>query len=296
MDVQDSQLKPGPRYREGAAYSVRAALFDVDNTLVGNESPELPSARFRAAVQAARGKIAVGLATARPLSKVAHILDYIGAEGLSILCNGAQIINNADRSVVAEWAMGPKTCEDAAAYVRALGVAHWINDGGVDYFGSAGGYEKQPDIWDQQSAKIPVPDYRPAKPFVLVAHHVTGPQSAEILRFVREYGDDRITVSVAHESKQSDGSTLYDVFVTHKQANKKHALHEVAHRQGLTTGEIMVVGDGRNDAVIVGEAGAGVAMGNATQETLAVATFITPDRESDGAAAALEFALINLTP
>lgn len=295
MNVQDSPLQPGPRFKEGRGYRVRAALFDVDNTLVGNESPDLPSARFKAAVDAARGRITVGLTSARPLSKVAHILDYIGAEGLSILCNGAQIINNADRTVVAEWAIDRKACEDLLAHIRKTGIAHWINDDGVDYFASTSGYEKQANVWDQQSARVAVPDYRPTKPFVIVAHNVSSQQSAELEQFAQSYGNGQLAATVAHETKQLDGNTLYDLFITHEHANKKHALHEVARRQGLAPEEIMVVGDGRNDAVVVGEAGVGVAMGNSAQQTLDVATFIAPSRETDGAAIALEFATANFT-
>jgi hypothetical protein len=50
---------------------------------------------------------------------------------------------------------------------------------------------------------------------------------------------------------------------------------------------MLAVGDGRNDAVLVGGAGAGIAMGNSAQETLDVATFIAPDWQDNGAAIAL---------
>ena len=52
--------------------------------------------------------------------------------------------------------------------------------------------------------------------------------------------------------------------------------------------EAAVAGDGRNDSILVGAAGVGIAMGNSAQETLDVATHIAPNQWDDGAAIALE--------
>jgi len=285
------QLQPGPRHTKELQSTIKIALFDIDNTLIGNDSPGLPTERFKSAVENVRGEIFVGIASARPLAKAAHILDYIGAEGLSILCNGAQIINNYDKSVVAEWPMDLGTCADVLQYVQSLGVTYWVNDDGVDYFVGDDGvsYQKQTNIWDPRSARVAVPDFDLSKPFVVVLHNIRDIQAKSIEAFVQAHPDDTITSLVAHEVRQLDGSILYDVFVVHKRANKKDALHELARLQGVSVKDIMAVGDGRNDAVIVGEAGIGVAMGNSALETLAVATYIAPSMAEDGAAAALNF-------
>lgn len=285
-------LKPGPRSGSGQPSDIQAALFDVDNTLIGNESPGLPSERFKAAVAAAQRRgIRVALASARPLAKTAHILDYIQADGLSILCNGAQIVDSRDKSVVAEWAIDPETCLSLIAAIDTMDVTYWINDDGVDYFPSPsgnGGFERQTDIWKHDSPRIAAPDYTPGKPFVINLRYITDAQAAETTRLVAASGNPDITTLIAHETPQPDGSKLYDQFIVHKQANKRHALHEVSRLQDIPLENFLAVGDGRNDAVLVGSAGVGVAMGNSAQETLDVATFIAPDREDDGAAVALE--------
>ncbi len=292
------ELHEGPRYNSASAYRITAALFDVDNTLVGNESPDVPTQRFRNAAMSAKGSVTVALASARPLSKTRHIMDYIGAEGLSIVCNGAQIVNSSDGSVVAEWPIAVDTCIALSRELRSLGVIFWINDDGVDYFPStsdSAAYERQTDIWDAHSPRIFVEDYQPRKPFVINAHDISGQQVNAIEELVAVFGDKEVTTLISHETKQTDGSLLYDLFVVRKQANKKDALAELARLQGMELQNLMAVGDGRNDAVLVGSAGVGVAMGNSAQETLDVATFVAPDCQDDGAAVALEYALKNFT-
>lgn len=297
MQASQSSLIPGPRHTTNDGQVIKLALFDVDNTLIANESSDLPSPAFRqAAADAAHNGIAIGLVSARPLSKTRYILDSINASGLSILCNGAQIIDSASQEVIEEWPLNLSTCMYVIQYLSKQGVYYWINDDGVDYFpiitndsASDDGFERLSNIWDRSSPRIAAPDYQPAKPFVINLHGITAAQAQEASVFINGYGDTDTTTLISHETKQSDGSLLYDLFVVHRLANKKDALHELARLQGLSVQTILAVGDGRNDAVLVGGAGVGVAMANAAQETLAVATYIAPRYDEDGATVALRY-------
>jgi Cof subfamily protein (haloacid dehalogenase superfamily) len=292
-------MQPGPRYDPSAAYVIKSALFDVDNTLVGNESRDVPSERFKRAVASARGSIKVGLATARGLGHTEHILDYIQAEGLSILCNGAQIIDSATHEVVAELTVGSQTGREIVAYARSQQITFWVNSNGEDFFPSpldTDTYEKLSDTWDRQSARVPAPDFSFEKICIIVLHDITDAQVDSATAFIAQHADNDIALLVGHEKPQTDGTRLYDVFIGHKRANKKDALHYIAKAQGLGLAEIMAVGDGRNDAVLIGTVGLGVAMGNAAQETLDAAAFVTADRRHDGAAIALEYAVQNTRP
>ncbi len=287
-----TQLTPGPRFQPNPP-SIKAAVFDIDNTLVPNDSSDLPSERFKQAVHGVRGKITVGLASARPLSKAEHILDYIQAEGLTILCNGAQIIDSKTKAVIAEFGITPASCAELVSFIESIGAEYWINDDGVDYFPSQdkpGQYSKQLDIWNKQSPRQVVPDYKFIKPFMIVSHDVSDQQVAQMRQQVAQSADKNLAVVIAHEWPQPDGTKTYDAFFVHQKGNKKDALHFIAEYQGISVDALMAVGDGHNDAVIVGAAGVGVAMGNSVQETLDVATYIAADRASDGAAIALEAA------
>jgi Cof subfamily protein (haloacid dehalogenase superfamily) len=289
-------MKPGPRHNSNMHYAVKSVLFDVDNTLVGNQSQGLPTERFTRAVESARGKVKIGLATARPLAQVEHILRHIHAEGLSILCNGAQIIDSASRAVVAEWIVKPETCREIISRVQSAQIPYLVSDDGDDFFPGKSDpdkYEKLSDMWDDDSARIPANDFSFGKTFNIVLHNITDAQLRQAELLMEGLDDDMVALLVGHQTIQPNGTKVYDVFICHKRANKKDALSYIIEAEGLNLSEIMFVGDGKNDALLVGEAGVGIAMGNSVQETLDAATFVTANQENDGAAIALEYAVSN---
>jgi hypothetical protein len=57
---------------------------------------------------------------------------------------------------------------------------------------------------------------------------------------------------------------------------------------GIGANNVMAIGDNFNDLEAIEYAGTGVAMGNAPDEVKAVAQWVAPDVEQDGAAAAIE--------
>jgi len=75
---------------------------------------------------------------------------------------------------------------------------------------------------------------------------------------------------------------------THPAASKGQALSFLAQKLGVTQAETMVIGDNDNDVDMVAWAGLGVAMGNASPAVKAVADYIAPTIEEDGAAEAIE--------
>jgi Cof subfamily protein (haloacid dehalogenase superfamily) len=76
---------------------------------------------------------------------------------------------------------------------------------------------------------------------------------------------------------------------THPLANKGTAVHYLAEEVlGLGAGNVMAIGDNFNDLEMIQYAGVGVAMGTAPDAVKAAATWVAPDVEADGAAAAIE--------
>jgi len=57
---------------------------------------------------------------------------------------------------------------------------------------------------------------------------------------------------------------------------------------GLSSSNVMTIGDNFNDIEMLEYAGIGVAMGNAPADVKAVAKWVAPSVEQDGAAAAIE--------
>jgi hydroxymethylpyrimidine pyrophosphatase-like HAD family hydrolase len=71
-------------------------------------------------------------------------------------------------------------------------------------------------------------------------------------------------------------------------ADKGSALKLLTTDLGIAREHVMAIGDQGNDATMVEWAGLGVAMGNANAITKAVADWIAPAIDDDGAAVAIE--------
>jgi Cof subfamily protein (haloacid dehalogenase superfamily) len=70
--------------------------------------------------------------------------------------------------------------------------------------------------------------------------------------------------------------------------SKASGLRSVCDRLGVAAGDVLAIGDGRNDVEMLAWAGRGVAMGQAPDEVKAAADDVTEAVEADGAAVELE--------
>jgi HAD superfamily hydrolase (TIGR01484 family) len=300
--LETGYLLPGPRYQEGKSINVRSILSDVDNTIVSNESLDLPTARVSQAFFQAGERVLTGLATARPFQKFEHLARHLQLTGKSILSNGAQIFDGKKGVMVVERPLGLETVMDIARMLQANGMEHWIQDAGIDHLwvtkGQAtrqakatseglGLYRHLQDLLKPEKGFVDVASYVPHKPFIIVVHKVVAADLFRIQEMIKGYKDEKVTAFVAHEHKDEKGST-FDVFITDKKTNKREALLEIEQMEKIPLTEFLTIGDGHNDKVLIESAGVGVAMGNAVDPVKQVAVFIAPDQEHDGAAVALE--------
>jgi hypothetical protein len=76
---------------------------------------------------------------------------------------------------------------------------------------------------------------------------------------------------------------------THSSVNKGNAVHYLAESVlGITPQQVMAIGDNCNDLEMLQSVGLGVAMGDAPAGVKAVANWVAPSVEADGAAVAIE--------
>jgi len=303
MALSESRLIHGPRFTHDRTGDVRALLTDVDKTLLPNESLGNPTERVTQALRAASEIVPTGLATARQPQKAKYLIEHLGLSGLSILSNGAQIYNGETGVIVIERSLPQDTTMTLALELQNRNITHWVQDDGVDHRWNAGStvarrsrmtteglgsYLRPVDIRDKSAGQEQVNNYKPTKPFVLVAHDITAEQVIDIEEMVRAYDDQGFTAFVAHEHDKPDGIKTFEVFITHKKTNKRDAMNEVAEMQRVPLEDTMAMGDGPNDTVLVVNAGIGVAVENAVDATKKAAVYIAPSQENDGAADAIE--------
>jgi Cof subfamily protein (haloacid dehalogenase superfamily) len=99
------------------------------------------------------------------------------------------------------------------------------------------------------------------------------------MKFVAEFVNGRANVVQSH---------AMFVEINPIGADKGSALKIVAADLGIAQENVMAIGDQGNDATMVAWAGVGVAMGNGNDVTKAVAKWIAPGINEDGAAVAIE--------
>jgi len=78
-----------------------------------------------------------------------------------------------------------------------------------------------------------------------------------------------------------------------KGVSKGQALKNLAAHYGIDLNNVMAIGDGSNDIPLLETAGLAIAMGNAPQELLAEADYVTADVEHNGVALAIRRYLLN---
>lgn len=88
-------------------------------------------------------------------------------------------------------------------------------------------------------------------------------------------------------------SYKYFCEIANKEATKGNAIKFLAKKYGITTDEIMAIGDQNNDIEMVMTAGCGVAMGNGTDEIKKVAKYVTDSVENDGFVKAVNKYVLN---
>lgn len=105
----------------------------------------------------------------------------------------------------------------------------------------------------------------------------------------RERFSERLSIQVLKNIKYK-GSIL-ELFSP--QASKWKSLLQLAESYGLSSGEIMAIGDDLNDLDMIKHCALGIAMGNACEEIKKAAYYVTNNNDNDGVAQAIEKYLLS---
>ena len=288
MIFNPNNLKPGPKFAGFDKINIEACYFDVDNTLVENDSAELPSEKFRALAIEVGFNIPVNIATARSFQRVEHILRSIHSQGISVLSNGAVLYDGKKEEIIEDLQIGKSATENICIQLRQAGIRHQIQDDGIDYCWQDVMLYSNPKnpLYPAESHYEPS-QYQPCKPRLIDAKIFTEHEENVVRKLIGALISKSISVSVGHIGIGRDGKKFKELFIMHSNANKQHALLRAYDIQGLEKENILAVGDGPNDKVLLELAGVSVAMGNAFTETLAEANFVAPTQKEEGAACVL---------
>jgi Cof subfamily protein (haloacid dehalogenase superfamily) len=255
--------------------------LDLDGTLMGDDMV-IRSDRVLRAIEAAQARgVLVTLATGRMFD---HALPYARELGITapLICYQGGVIRDVEGAVpFYRVTMAPELVREVLAWRAERGYELALYAGEGVFIDE----RRRPEsvyhqmlgsrlVWVDDLATVAA-DHDPLKFVVFVAPGQTG-ATADDLR--RRFGE-RVVIARSHEIIVEGNPPG---------VSKGGALAWLAAHLGVSQAQVMAIGDQDNDVSMIDWAGIGVAMGNASAATKAVADWVAPSVADDGAAVAIE--------
>ncbi|OYD98060.1 hydrolase [Nostoc sp. 'Peltigera membranacea cyanobiont' 210A] len=271
---------------QAAAKDIKLLVLDIDGTIAGhsnNISEPVKQAIFAAQ---ARG-IQVAIATGRMYRSALRFHQDIGSTLPLMAYQGAWIQDPISQKIHRHWVVSREIAHQLLDYFEQpelrslLSVHFYIND--QLYVREL---TRETKIYAERSGiiAIPVGDLRQAltnEPTKILALSDDTDVIDKLL------GNLRRQYTPAELYMTTSVATFFEA--TNASVNKGTAIRYLAEELlGLQLANVMAIGDNFNDVEMLEYAGLGVAMGNAPTGVQAIAKWVAPSVEEDGAAVAIE--------
>lgn len=240
----------------------KALILDLDGTTVPNHKDGMPSEKVRKAIAKAKNKIHICVATGRPMHMAKPILDHLELSGPVIVLDGTLIIDPVTKKILVEHKIGKKDIEYIVKLCEERKIRLFIDNRETSFK-----YKKGMSLDGSISAVAIDMTLEQVEALHSSLQHIPTITSHKIVSWI-------------------PGKTALSI--THASATKLHGILEVARMQGISTHEIIGVGDGYNDFPLLMACGLKVAMGNAVPELKEIADYIAPTVDEDGVADVIE--------
>ncbi len=264
---------------------IRLIALDIDGTIIGDDHDV--SARTIKAVRAAMDRdVAVSLVTGRMVSSAMRFARELELTAPLVGYQGGLIraIPEPDSRRLGKLLLHTPLPADAArrilTWTRARGLDPHVNH--LERFILRADDPRADDYSSFMGAKAElVPDLIEA-----ITHPVTK---------ILAVGEPPLPVEVAPDAR-AEFAGVADVTISHPRflefvapgVSKGRAIHWLARRLRIPLGATLAIGDQWNDFEMIAEVGHGTAMPSAPAEVRAVARYVAPPLEEDGAARMIE--------
>jgi Cof subfamily protein (haloacid dehalogenase superfamily) len=259
---------------------LRGIVLDVDGTLL-DPAHRITPATGAAVARAREAGWRVVLASGRSPRAMVEYMRELDLDGPAIGFNGALTFRLAGDAI--EPLAGTPLDRDAAVEVLAMATARsveigWFTLDGWRVSSPGAAADEEAALTDEPPLVDPaLPDGAPT-PYKLMAIAVTESERRAL------------------EALRSDlPASVRGVFshpryleVIAPGIDKAVAVREACAAWGLTATDLAAVGDAENDIGMLRQAGAGVAMGNASRAVMDAAAWVTATNAQDGAAVAIQ--------
>lgn len=250
----------------------KAVVADVDGTLMApSEFPALrPSEKLVKTVKKINKKgVVFSLASGRSLAWVGNIIKGLDLKSPIILDNGAHIYDCRKKKYIWESLLPKKKAKEILSFLQ--------KDNSLRLF----------ILDDNQRLDDPAKIIKWKISKILVLGLT--PKKAEVLyQKLRIFPEVHVTKTVSGANPPRES-----IHITNYNATKQVAVLKLAESLGISTKEIIGIGDSYNDFPLLMACGLKVAMANATPDIKAIADYIAPSYEEDGVVEVLERFVLN---
>jgi Cof subfamily protein (haloacid dehalogenase superfamily) len=274
-----------PSKNEPASQPIRLVIADVDGTLVTQEKILTPRAA-ESVLRLHQAGILFTITSGRPPRGMAMLIDPLKLTLPIAAFNGGVLIQPDLKTVVDQKFLPTGVPETVIEAIENHGLDVWLYTD-IDWF------VRDPNAphvaREQWTVKFPP----------TVVKSLAG-LLARVAKIVGVSDDLARVAQCEKDVQQAGGSHIsaarsqpYYLDVTHPQANKGEVVLSLSRLLNIPAAQIATIGDMPNDVLMFKKSGVSIAMGNASPEVQASATYVTSTNEAEGFANAMEKFILN---
>lgn len=269
-----------------AAGPVKVVIADVDGTLVTQEKV-LTKRAAEAVLRLHEAGIQFGVTSGRPPRGMAMLIDPLKLIQPLAAFNGGVLIQPDLMTVVSQNFLPAEVAEKVIKAIESHGLDVWVYTDTEWCVRDANGVHVDREQWTVKFAPTLV------KTFAGLLGRV-----AKIVGVSNDYDSvarcEKDVQQAGGEHVSAARSQPYYLDVTHPHANKGEVVLTISKLLNIPVGEIATIGDMPNDVLMFEKSGVSIAMGNASPEVQAAATYVTSSNDEEGFANAMEKFVLNV--
>ena len=270
--------------------SIRLIALDMDGTLLLSDHHTVPQRNMEAIRRATALGIRVAINTGRMLEDASDFLRRLELPCLIIAANGARASEGPvpENNVIYRCNLAPEDAQRALDILVPSGLMiNGFEDGIVHTVGGEDGRKYHLVHRGLIQARYGERTIREAADRGVMKIFAVGDGFAGDVADPRvDALRERIKRELPH--LQVTSSAPGNIEITSPQAGKGQTLGRVAAHYGLSSEQVMAVGDAGNDLDMLRYAAHSVAMGNASQDVKRICRYVTADNDACGVAQIIE--------
>lgn len=258
---------------------VKLLVADVDGTLLDPQK-QLTDRVRESVLRVKDAGVLFSIISARPPLAVKFLIEALQITEPLACFNGALICTQKFETL-SQILLEPEIANHVATTILAHGLDLWIFCGS-EWFASRG---EGPHV--ESHIK-----YLGRPPRPIDQHHVLCTQANKLVGVSDDYEAvkrcEADVIAAWGARISATRSADYYLDVTHRDANKGHAVEELAEMMHVPLEDVATIGDMPTDMLMFAKSGVSIAMGNASEEVKGAAKFTTTSNKEDGFARAME--------